>query len=68
MCRIGKAIRTESRLVRFPGLGNWGERKMTANGYRVYSVVIENILKFIGVMDVQLCEHTRNTGYSSLNG
>lgn len=55
--KIGKSIKTGSRLVFAKGQGV-GVRGMTANGYRISFRDDENVMLWIAMIVVQLCAYT----------
>ena len=68
MSRLGKSIQIERDkwLPRPEHLG--GKLEMTTNGHKVSSENVECVLKWIVVLGVDLCEHTKPTKVYTLNG
>ena len=68
MSRLRKSIQIERDkwLPRPEGLG--GKLETTTNDYKVSSENVECVLKWIVVLGVDLCEHTKPTKVYTLNG
>lgn len=59
ICRIGKSIKAETRLVVFYGLEWWGDRKVIAKKCAGFFLRTWNVLKLTVVMAAHICDYTK---------